>query len=67
MVFGIALLGVATMSVIGVPLIIVLMRFLSSDERKRATAVDGELDMPDAPCGLWSESDPQLRDRMGRR
>jgi cytochrome c oxidase assembly factor CtaG len=53
--------------VLGVPFIIVLMRFLSADERKRASAVDAELEKAEAPSGLWWESDPQLRDRMGRR
>ena len=53
--------------VLGVAFIIVLMRFFSTDERKLATSVDAELDMAEAPSGLWWENDPQLHDRMGRR
>ncbi|AGB20939.1 putative membrane protein [Mycobacterium sp. JS623] len=53
--------------VLGVSFIIVLMRLFSADERERATAVDAELEMAEAPSGLWWEHDPQLRDRMGRR
>jgi cytochrome c oxidase assembly factor CtaG len=53
--------------VLGVGFIIVLMRFFSTDERERATTVDAELDMVEASSGLWWESEPQLRDRMGRR
>jgi hypothetical protein len=46
---------------------IVLLRLFSADERERATTVDAELEMAEAPSGLWWEHDPQLRDRMGRR
>ena len=53
--------------VLGVAFIIVIMRFFSTDERKLATSVDAELDMAEASSGLWWESDPQLRDRMGHR
>jgi len=53
--------------VLGVAFIIVLMRFFSADERKRATTVDAALEMAEAPSGLWWENDPQLRNRMGRR
>jgi cytochrome c oxidase assembly factor CtaG len=52
--------------VLGVAFIVVLMRFFSADETKRAQTVDAELDMAEAPPGLWWENDPQLRDRMGR-
>jgi cytochrome c oxidase assembly factor CtaG len=51
---------------LGIPFIIVLMRFFSSDERNRAATVDAELEMADEPSTLWWENDPQLRDRMGR-
>jgi hypothetical protein len=30
-------------------------------------AVDAELDLSDEPSGLWWESDPQLRKRMGKQ
>jgi cytochrome c oxidase assembly factor CtaG len=53
--------------VLGVPFIIVLMRFFSADEGRRAKAVDAELEIAEAPSGLWWESDPQMRDRMRRR
>jgi hypothetical protein len=29
--------------------------------------IDAELEIAEAPSGLWWEHDPQLRDRMGRR
>lgn len=53
--------------VLGVPFIIVLMRFFSADEKVKAATVDAELEMGDEPSGLWWQNDPQLRDRMGRR
>jgi len=58
--------------VLGVPFILLLMRALGSDERRRAAEVDAELDAaapgaePEAGApssGLWWETDPQLRDR----
>ncbi|MUL76580.1 cytochrome c oxidase assembly protein [Mycolicibacterium sp. CBMA 226] len=60
--------------VLGVPFILLLMRALGSDERRKAAEVDAELDAA-APVadseleaeppstGLWWENDPQLRDR----
>jgi cytochrome c oxidase assembly factor CtaG len=51
---------------LGIPFIIVLMRAFSADEQRHAATVDAELESHDAPSGLWWESDPQLRDRMGR-
>ena len=59
--------------VLGVPFILLLMRALGSDERRRAAEVDAELDAA-VPCddaepeantstGMWWEKDPQLRDR----
>jgi cytochrome c oxidase assembly factor CtaG len=64
--------------VLGVPFILLLMRALGSDERRKAAEVDAELDAAlatppaaaadepelDAPSsGLWWQNDPQLRDR----
>lgn len=54
--------------VVGVPFILLLMRALGSDERRKAAEVDAELDAPEpeleAPSsGLWWQNDPQLRDR----
>ncbi|WP_410506188.1 cytochrome c oxidase assembly protein [Mycolicibacterium mucogenicum] len=65
--------------VLGVPFILLLMRALGSDERRKAAEVDAELDAaasatppaaaadePEAdapPSGLWWQNDPQLRDR----
>lgn len=52
--------------VLGVPFIMLLMRALGSDERRKAAAVDAELDAEpetDEPAGLWWQHDPQLRDR----
>ena len=55
--------------VLGVPFIMLLMRALGSDERRKAAEVDAELDAPaevetEAPStGMWWENDPQLRDR----
>lgn len=62
--------------VIGVPFLLVLMRAFGADERARAGRIDAELDRGtvaevagvDTPAPtLWWESDPQLRDRYGRR
>lgn len=63
--------------VLGVPFILLLMRALGSDERRKAAEVDAALDAaapatplghaePEAEApstGLWWENDPQLRDR----
>ncbi|WP_142239477.1 cytochrome c oxidase assembly protein [Mycobacterium sp. ST-F2] len=63
--------------VLGVPFILLLMRALGSDERRKAAEVDAELDaealavpaasdepLAEAPSsGLWWQEDPQLRDR----
>lgn len=61
--------------VLGVPFILLLMRALGSDERRKAAEVDAELDAAgaaepdvesteDVPSsGLWWQNDPQLRDR----
>ena len=63
--------------VLGVPFILLLMRALGSDERRKAAEVDAELDAAAAPrsdtsavepeteatSGLWWQNDPQLRDR----
>jgi cytochrome c oxidase assembly factor CtaG len=60
--------------VVGVPFILLLMRALGSDERRKAAEVDAELDAaapaahaePEAEApssGLWWQNDPQLRDR----
>lgn len=65
--------------VLGVPFILLLMRALGSDERRKAARVDAELDAAavatppaaaaddpeiDTPSsGLWWQNDPQLRDR----
>jgi cytochrome c oxidase assembly factor CtaG len=64
--------------VLGVPFILLLMRALGSDERRKAAEVDAELDAaapaaaatdseleaePPPSTGLWWENDPQLRDR----
>jgi cytochrome c oxidase assembly factor CtaG len=62
--------------VLGVPFLAVLMRRLSRHEKVRAHEVDAELDHaidqlvePDEAQGsaMWWESDPQLRERFGRR
>lgn len=59
--------------VLGVPFLMVLMRAMSSDEKKQAAIVDAELDAQldtvddEAPPTLWWEADPQLRDRFHRR
>src|SRR6476646_4681839 len=57
--------------VLGVPFIVVLMRLFSADEKVNADAVDAQLDNASEDFGgtsaLWWETDPQLRDRMGRR
>jgi cytochrome c oxidase assembly factor CtaG len=63
--------------VLGVPFILLLMRALGSDERRKAVEVDAQLDAAAAPAavpadgpeidapssGLWWQNDPQLRDR----
>jgi len=63
--------------VLGVPFILLLMRALGSDERRKAAEVDAQLDAAAAPAaapadgpeidapssGLWWQNDPQLRDR----
>ncbi|MGB8407776.1 MAG: cytochrome c oxidase assembly protein [Mycobacterium sp.] len=61
--------------VLGVPFIMLLMRALGSDERRKAAEVDAELDAAVTPSaaaeqetessvgGLWWQNDPQLRDR----
>lgn len=57
--------------VLGIPFVLVLMRALGSDERRKAAEVDAELAAapPDEPAGstLWWENDPQLRERFGLR
>jgi cytochrome c oxidase assembly factor CtaG len=57
--------------VLGVPFIVVLMRLFSADEKVNADAVDAQLDNASEDFGgtsaLWWDTDPQLRDRMGRR
>lgn len=54
--------------VLGVGFIVVLMRFFSADESRRAAVVDAELDDAGAQpvSGLWWDNDPQLRERMRR-
>jgi len=54
--------------VLGVGFIVVLMRYFSVDESRRAAVVDAELDDAGAQpvSGLWWEDDPQLRERMHR-
>lgn len=65
--------------VLGVPFIMLLMRALGSDERRKAAEIDAALDAesdaaaPTTPAevteaeapagGLWWQNDPQLRDR----
>ena len=57
--------------VVGIPFVLVLMRALGTDERRKAAEVDAELDaaassgMPSST--LWWENDPQLRDRFDRQ
>jgi cytochrome c oxidase assembly factor CtaG len=60
--------------VLGIPFVLVLLRALSTDERKHAVEVDAELDRieeaepePSPQSTLWWENDPQLRDRFRRR
>ncbi len=59
--------------VLGVPFLMVLMRAMSSDEKKQAAVIDAELDAEldteseGAVPALWWEADPQLRDRFHRR
>ena len=54
--------------VLGIPFVLVLMRALGKDERRKATQVDAELAAADVPgtSTLWWENDPQLRERFGR-
>ena len=57
--------------VLGIPFVLVLMRALGTDERRKAAEVDAELASaaqdPGTPSStLWWENDPQLRDRFGR-
>jgi cytochrome c oxidase assembly factor CtaG len=57
--------------VVGIPFVLVLMRALGTDERRKAALVDAETDAAassgPASSTLWWENDPQLRDRFGRR
>ena len=59
--------------VLGVPFLAVLMRRLSRHEKVRAREVDAEIDevaetsTETEATGMWWESDPQLRERFGRR
>jgi cytochrome c oxidase assembly factor CtaG len=62
--------------VLGVPFLAVLLRRLSTHEKVRAREVDAELDRTTEPPAepeqtpvttMWWESDPQLRERFGRR
>lgn len=52
--------------VLSIPFVVVLMRRLGTDERRKATEVDAELDDADTGPTLWWENDPQLRDRFRR-
>ncbi|AQT78492.1 copper resistance protein CopD [Mycolicibacterium litorale] len=55
--------------VLSIPFLLVLMRQLGTDERRRAAEVDAALSEPDeAPSApaLWWEADPVLRDRFSR-
>lgn len=64
--------------VLGLPFLVTLMRALSADERIRSREVDAILDRAESATrsspsteaapqgGLWWQSDPQLRDRLGR-
>lgn len=54
--------------VLGIPFVLVLMRALGSDERRKAAEVDAELAAVEdtGASTLWWENDPQLRDRFGR-
>ena len=59
--------------VLGVPFLLLLMRALSTDEKRRAVEVDRELDFAEeSPAGtavqttLWWENDPQLQERFNR-
>ncbi|MDX1870946.1 cytochrome c oxidase assembly protein [Mycolicibacterium sp. 120266] len=55
--------------VLGVPFLMVLMRAMSSDEKKQAAVIDTALDAESEAAAptLWWEADPQLRDRFHRR
>ena len=51
--------------VLSIPFVIVLMRRLGTDERRKAAQVDAELDHATAEQStLWWENDPQLRERF---
>lgn len=54
--------------VLSIPFVLVLMRQLGTHERRRAAAVDAELEeaaaQPEPAPALWWENDPQLRDRF---
>lgn len=56
--------------VLGIPFVLVLMRALGADERRKAEEVDAELAVTaaegPAKSTLWWENDPQLRERFGR-
>lgn len=56
--------------VVGIPFVLVLMRALGRDERRKAEQVDAELAAEPEDAGtatLWWESDPVLRERFGLR
>jgi cytochrome c oxidase assembly factor CtaG len=60
--------------VLGIPFVLLLLRTLSTDEKKHAREVDAELDQiaeaqpqRSPQSTLWWENDPQLRDRFRRR
>ncbi len=53
--------------VLSIPFVIVLMRRLGTDERRKAAQVDAELDRVITDQNkLWWENDPQLRERFRR-
>ncbi len=53
--------------VLGIPFVLLLMRQLGSEERRRAAEVDAALDEAAEPApALWWENDPVLRERFGR-
>jgi len=56
--------------VVGIAFVLVLMRALGRDERRKAARVDAELAATQPDLGtsaLWWESDPVLRERFGLR
>ncbi|MGY4710824.1 cytochrome c oxidase assembly protein [Mycolicibacterium sp. CBM1] len=56
--------------VVSIPFVLLLMRQLGTDERRRAKDVDAELGgtaAPDPVGQLWWENDPVLRERFGLR